>query len=107
VEFDGEPSPLPPGLDLSAYRIVQEALTNALKHGARAPARVRVGYGAEALSLTITNPVPGSTGRTDDRVGHGLIGMRERAALYGGAVEAGGRPGGEFRVHATLPLAVT
>jgi signal transduction histidine kinase len=106
VEVDGEPGPLPPGLDLSAYRIIQEALTNALKHGARAPARVRVGYGTEMLSLTVTNPVPTSTRREADRVGHGLIGMRERAALYGGAVEAGDRADGEFRVHATLPLAV-
>ena len=107
VYVAGQPCALPPGLDLSAYRIVQEALTNALKHGARAPASVRVGYGAEVLSLTITNPIAAQAGAGDSRIGQGLIGMRERAALYGGELEAGERSHGEFRVHATLPLVVS
>ncbi len=107
VHVAGQPCALPPGLDLSAYRIVQEALTNALKHGARAPASVRVGYGAEVLALTITNPMAPQAGSDGSRVGHGLIGMRERAALYGGELEAGERSEGEFRVHATLPLVVS
>lgn len=107
VHVAGEPCALPPGLDLSAYRIVQEALTNALKHGSRESARVCVRYGAEMLSLSITNPMAPRAGSDDSHVGHGLIGMRERAALYGGALEAGGHPDGEFRVNATLPLAVS
>ncbi|HET8959768.1 sensor histidine kinase, partial [Nocardioides sp.] len=99
------PGPLPPGLDLSAYRIVQEALTNALKHGGRAPTSVRVGYGAETLTIRVSNPSVRAPAAPDSRVGHGLISMRERAALYGGELEAGPGPEGDFVVHATLPLA--
>ena len=106
VEVDGTPGPLPPGLDLSAYRIVQEALTNALKHGGRAPTSVRVGYGAETLTIRVSNPAAQAPAGPDPRVGHGLISMRERAALYGGALEAGPGPEGDFVVHATLPLEV-
>jgi len=105
VEVDGTPGPLPPGLDLSAYRIVQESLTNALKHGERAPATVRVAYGAETLTIRVSNPAVRAPGAPTGRVGHGLISMRERAALYGGALEAGPGPGGDFVVHATLPRA--
>ncbi|HET8960572.1 sensor histidine kinase [Nocardioides sp.] len=105
VEVDGTPGPLPPGLDLSAYRIVQEALTNALKHGGRAPTSVRVGYRAETLTIRVSNPAVRAPAAPDSRVGHGLISMRERAALYGGELEAGPGPEGDFVVHATLPLA--
>jgi signal transduction histidine kinase len=104
VDVDGTPGPLPPGLDLSAYRIVQEALTNALKHGSRAPTSVRVGYGAETLTIRVSNPTARAPAEPETRVGHGLISMRERAALYGGALEAGPGPEGDFVVHATLPL---
>ena len=104
VDVDGTPGPLPPGLDLSAYRIVQEALTNALKHGERSPTSVRVVYGAETLTIRVSNPAALAPAVPDVRVGHGLISMRERAALYGGALEAGPGPGGDFVVHATLPL---
>jgi signal transduction histidine kinase len=104
VDVDGTPGPLPPGLDLSAYRIVQEALTNALKHGGRAPTSVRVGYGTETLTIRVSNPAVRAPATPDRRVGHGLISMRERAALYGGALEAGHDPEGDFVVHATLPL---
>jgi signal transduction histidine kinase len=104
VDVDGTPGPLPPGLDLSAYRIVQEALTNALKHGGRAPTSVQVGYGAEKLTIRVSNPAATAPAGTDQRIGHGLISMRERAALYGGALEAGPGPEGDFVVHATLPL---
>ncbi len=104
VDIDGTPGPLPPGLDLSAYRIVQEALTNALKHGGQAPTSVRVGYGPETLTIRVSNPAARAQAASDDRVGHGLISMRERAALYGGALEAGPDPDGDFVVHATLPL---
>jgi signal transduction histidine kinase len=104
VEVDGSPIPLPPGLDLSAYRIVQEALTNALKHGERAPTTVEVGYGAETLTIRVSNPANQVPPEADRRIGHGLISMRERASLYGGALEAGPGPQGDFVVHATLPL---
>jgi signal transduction histidine kinase len=104
VDIDGTPGPLPPGLDLSAYRIVQEALTNALKHGGRSPTSVRVRYGAETLTIRVSNPAARAPAVQGQRVGHGLISMRERAALYGGELEAGRGPEGDFVVHATLPL---
>ncbi len=103
VDVDGTPGPLPPGLDLSAYRIVQEALTNALRHGGRAPTRVRVGYGEELLTIRVSNRAAPAAPR-GAVVGHGLISMRERAALYGGALEAGAGPDGDFVVQATIPL---
>ncbi|MFL6001219.1 MAG: sensor histidine kinase [Nocardioides sp.] len=104
VDIDGTPGPLPPGLDLSAYRIVQEALTNALKHGGQAPTSVRVGYGPETLTIRVSNPAAPVPTALERQLGHGLISMRERAALYGGVLEAGPDPAGDFVVHATLPL---
>jgi signal transduction histidine kinase len=99
---EGEPRPLPPGVDLSAYRIVQEALTNSLRHAGGASARVRLRYEPDALELEVIDDGPGATA---DSIGggHGLIGMRERAQLFGGQVEAGSRPGGGFAVRARLP----
>jgi signal transduction histidine kinase len=99
----GEPRPLPPGVDLSAYRIVQEALTNALKHAGPGRAEVNVSYG-DVLELEITND-----GRIDgngeaESGGQGLVGMRERVALFGGTLEAGPRHGGGFAVRARLPV---
>jgi signal transduction histidine kinase len=101
VHVDGDLGDLPAGLDLSAYRIVQEALTNTLKHANASAAEVRITRTPNAVDLEVlddgaTTPSPNG--------GHGLIGMRERAGLVGGRVEAGPRPGGGFRVHATLPL---
>jgi signal transduction histidine kinase len=130
VEVEGELRPLPAGIDLSAYRIVQEALTNSLKHAGRARARVRVRYGREALEVQVSDdgtglPVPARDGgaglavvrlrpgglpEVTDPVasaaggGNGLIGMRERVAMFGGSLEAGPRPGGGYRVAARLPL---
>jgi signal transduction histidine kinase len=101
LEIEGEPVSLPPGVDLSAYRIVQEALTNALKHAGPARARVRVRYGAGELELRISDD---GTGATANGSGHGLIGMRERASVYGGVVESGSRPGGGYEIRARLPL---
>ena len=105
LEIEGEPRPLAAGLDLSAYRIVQEALTNALKHAGPARAHVRLRYGERALELEVLDDGRGSAAdhRDDDR-GHGLIGMRERVALSGGELTAGPRRGGGFEVRATLPL---
>lgn len=104
VVVEGEPKPLSPGVDLAAFRVVQEALTNALKHAGAARAQVSVSYHSTALELTVTNngtaPVNGR-GRPG---GHGLVGMQERVALYGGEFEAGPREGGGYAVRASLPL---
>ncbi|HEX4747706.1 MAG TPA: histidine kinase [Gaiellaceae bacterium] len=99
----GEPTTLPPGVDLSAYRIVQEALTNALKHAGPATARVTVRYGDGELDLEITDDGAGDT--NGDGGGHGLVGIRERVAVFGGDVEAGRRPEGGYVVRARLPYA--
>jgi len=102
---EGEPAPLSPGVDLSAYRIVQEALTNTVKHAGAARARVRVRYGAADLELEVTDDGPGPRPDGNGRPGgQGLIGMRERASLFGGRLEAGPRPEGGFAVVAHLPL---
>jgi signal transduction histidine kinase len=103
LRIEGEPSPLPAGVDLSAYRIVQEALTNALKHAGHAEAEVVVRYETAAVELEILdNGVGPHTGTNGS--GHGLVGMRERVALYGGLLEAGSRNGHGFAVRARLPL---
>jgi signal transduction histidine kinase len=102
VEIEGEPRWLPPGVDLSAYRIVQEALTNAIKHGGRARAVVRVRYGADDLELEVIDDGPGASNGVVS--GHGLAGMRERVRLYGGELETGRRPEGGYAVRARLPV---
>jgi signal transduction histidine kinase len=105
LEIEGEPRPLAAGLDLSAYRIVQEALTNTLKHAGPATARVRLCYGDRDLELQVTDDGRGGAAdRTNGPRGHGLIGMRERVALYGGELTVGPRRGGGYEVRATLPL---
>ena len=103
LRIEGQARPLPPGLDLAAYRIVQEALTNTRKHADARAADVRIRYAAEALELEI---VDDGRGGSPDKSGggHGLVGMRERVSLYGGRLEAGPRVDGGFRVHAELPL---
>jgi signal transduction histidine kinase len=105
VELDvrGEPRTLPPGLDLTAYRVVQEALTNARRHAGPARAHVSVHYRSEALDLEITNDGRPATTRSDGS-GHGLVGMRERVALYDGTLEAGPRPEGGYTVRVRLPV---
>lgn len=97
----GEQRELAPAIELSAYRITQEALTNVLKHAPGSTARIRLGYRPDALSIEVTDDGPGMRG---GRTGHGLIGMRERAELYGGTFDAGNEPGGGFAVRALLPL---
>jgi signal transduction histidine kinase len=99
----GTPQAVPPGVDLSAYRIVQEALTNVLKHAESSHARVVLDYSADALDVTVSNDgaVLASDGGGDG--GHGLIGIRERVAVVGGEVSAGPRPAGGFEVQARLP----
>ena len=103
LETEGQPVELPPGVDLSAYRIVQEALTNALKHAGPARAWVHVRYREDSLELEVEND--GRDGAAQgDGAGHGLVGMRERVAVYGGELESGPRPGGGFAVRARLPI---
>lgn len=103
VETEGERGPVPPGTDLAAFRIVQEALTNVVRHSGSRTARVRIGYGPGRLRLRIEDEGP-ATGGDAGGSGNGLIGMRERAAALGGTIEAGPRPGGGFRVSAEFPL---
>jgi signal transduction histidine kinase len=104
VAVEGEPRPLPQSVDLSAFRIVQEALTNVVKHAGRASTHVLVGYRPEALELTIRDSGdPRTPAPARAAGGHGLIGMRERAALFGGTLTAGPCDGRGFEVHASLP----
>jgi signal transduction histidine kinase len=103
LRVEGDGTTLPPGIDLSAYRIVQEALTNALKHAGRAEAEIVLRYDPAALELEILDSGRGHAADTMGD-GHGLIGMRERAALYGGSLDARPRPGGGYVVRARLPL---
>ncbi|MBV9338769.1 MAG: two-component sensor histidine kinase, partial [Solirubrobacterales bacterium] len=105
VTIEGHPRTLAEGLDLSAFRIVQEALTNVIKHSRRAHTRVLVGYRPDALQLVITNdPSPnGGEAPQISGAGHGLIGMRERAALFGGTLVAQPTAKNGFQVSATLP----
>jgi len=110
IEIQGEIRPLPPGVDLSAYRIVQEALTNALKHGGPSSACVRMIYGSSTLEIEVTDDGRGAVPSLSQAAiagGHGLLGMRERAAAFGGALKAGPRRGGGFEVKASLPLDAT
>jgi signal transduction histidine kinase len=102
LHVEGDRRDLPVGLDLSAYRIVQEALTNALKHAGRATAAVRIRYHDDALELQIADD--GASTPTRATGGHGLVGMRERVALYGGTFEARPRDGGGYLVRALLPI---
>jgi signal transduction histidine kinase len=101
VRTEGTPVELAPGLDISAYRIVQEALTNALKHAGEARASVVVTYGAASLEIEVADDGQGGSGNGG---GHGLTGLRERVAVFGGTLETGGREGGGFLVRARLPL---
>ncbi len=105
VTVEGEPPPrLSPGADLAAFRIVQEALTNVVRHSGSREARVHIEHGEGRLRLTVDDDGP-ATGADAGGTGNGLAGMRERAAALGGTIEAGTRPDGGFRVLAVLPIA--
>ena len=106
LKHEGLRTELPPGVDFTAYRIVQEALTNVLKHAGPASATVTVGYEPGALRLEVVDNGRGVNGRAA-LGGHGLLGMRERVAVYGGSFEVGPRAGGGFRVAVRLPYAET
>jgi signal transduction histidine kinase len=103
LTVEGTPVKLPAGVDLSAYRIVQEALTNTLKHAGPAHAWVAVRYAGEDVEIEVAND--GNSQNAGDGSGHGLVGMRERVALCGGELESGPRPGGGFKISARLPVA--
>ena len=108
LEIHGEARAVQTGVEVSAYRIVQEALTNSLKHSGGS-ARVRVDWSTESLSVEVVDegsgaPDGGGSAPQPDSGGHGLVGMRERVALYGGVLEAAPSPGGGFRVAARLPF---
>ena len=102
VAVEGERVELSPSVDLSAFRIVQEALTNALTHAGPATAEVALRYRANGLEVVVTDTGRGPAANTAD--GHGLVGMRERAGLHGGSLEAGPRQDGGFVVRAWLPV---
>jgi signal transduction histidine kinase len=104
LHVEGERRDLPVGIELSAYRIVQEALTNALKHAGDAHASVLIRYGADSLELEIVDDGTGEPQAPVSRGGHGLVGMRERVALYGGRLDAGRRPSGGFAIRVLLPV---
>jgi signal transduction histidine kinase len=104
LEVHGSRPELSAGLDLAAYRVLQEALTNVIKHGGCAPTDVRVHYRADAVEVLVSDR---GNGPVDARLagsGHGLVGMRERVRMYGGELHAGRRRGGGFEVSARLPL---
>jgi signal transduction histidine kinase len=104
LHVDGDPVPLPRGIDLSAYRIVQEGLTNALKHARASDADVTVRYRPDELEIEIRDNGLGSS--TTDGLGHGLVGVRERVKIYGGEMTAGTANGGGFVLSTRLPLDV-
>jgi signal transduction histidine kinase len=104
LTMSGDVAPLPPGIDLCAYRIVQEALTNARRHAPGATVDVEIAYGADSLRVTVRDDGPGSDGAELD--GHGLVGMRERATIAGGTLRAGTAEDGGFAIEAELPLPV-
>ncbi|HSB86468.1 MAG TPA: sensor histidine kinase [Ilumatobacteraceae bacterium] len=106
LRVDGERPAVPAGVDLSAYRIVQEALTNVIKHAGRARATVSVRYSDDAVCVEVDDDgrAAQAAARSPASPGHGLVGMRERVSLYDGQFEAGFRPDGGFRVSARLPF---
>ena len=103
LRIEGERAALPPGIDLSAYRIVQEALTNIVKHAGDAAAEVVIRYRPRELELDVVDDGRGDAGSVNGSE-HGLIGMHERVALYGGTLEVGPRDGSGYAVRARLPL---
>ncbi len=104
MKLEGSPVPLPAGVELSAYRIVQEALTNTLKHAGQARAQVTLRYLADRLELEVADDGSGGFPAGDHaQAGHGLVGMQERVAMLGGSLTAGPREGGGFSIVATLP----
>ena len=106
LEIEGDPVPLPPGVELTAYRLVQEGLTNSIKHASAHHAEVRVRYDGDHVEIEVSDDGRGAIGvASASNGGHGLVGMRERVSIYGGELEAGPRAEGGFRLRARLPMA--
>ncbi len=103
LRVEGEAVELPAGVDLTAYRLVQEGLTNALKHAHATRAEVLVNYGDDQIEVMVSDDGRGVG--NGDGGGHGLVGMRERVSVYGGELDAGPQPGGGYRLRAKLPVA--
>jgi signal transduction histidine kinase len=104
LSVDGNTRPLADGVELSAYRIIQESLTNSVRHGGPGvSASVSVNYGEEALDVLVVDDGRGAAAAPGNGGGHGLVGMRERVAVLGGSLEAGAKPGGGYRVRASIP----
>jgi signal transduction histidine kinase len=110
VQVTGDRFPLPPGVDMSAYRVIQEALTNVLKHASSSKATVTIGYAPDAVTVEVADEGPARVAASGRDVGsgtgsgHGIIGMRERVAVFGGELTAGPRPTGGFLVRASFPV---
>jgi signal transduction histidine kinase len=107
LRVEGTVQALPAGLELTGYRVVQEALTNALKHAGQVPVDVRLRYEPDCLDIEVTDQGRNGSGQPLDAHGsgsRGLVGMCERVSLYGGVLDTGFRPGGGFAVHARLPF---
>ena len=103
LRVDGEPFPLPRGVDLSAFRIVQEGLTNALKHAHASDAAVTLRYRPDEVEIEVRDNGAGAS--RNDGLGHGLVGVRERVKIYGGEMSAGTAPEGGFVLSTRLPIA--
>lgn len=104
TRIEGEPRPLAPGLDVSAYRVLQEALTNAMRHAQASSVSVLLRYAADEIEISVTDDGGGpGAAAASERMGHGLVGMRERVALFGGELQAGAGSQGGFTVRARLP----
>ena len=106
LEVEGEPTGLPASVEVSAYRIVQESLTNTLKHAGPASATVRLAYADDELTVAVTDNGRGAAANGTG-AGQGLVGMRERVEAFGGTLDAGPRTGGGFSVTAVLPVRET
>jgi len=104
MQVEGTPRPLPAGIDLAAFRIVQESLTNVTRHAGGTRAAVRIEYGPGDITVQVDDDGRGVSSRSGPGSGSGIVGMHERAAAVGGSLEAGPKEGGGFRVRARLPL---
>ena len=102
LTIEGDPVRLPAGVDLTAYRLVQEGLTNAIRHAGASHAEVHVRYDGDHIEVAVCDDGHGSNG--SNRQGHGLVGMRERVSIFAGEFEAGPRPEGGYRLIARLPV---
>jgi signal transduction histidine kinase len=104
LHVEGTPAALPPAIDLSAYRIIQEGLTNTLKHAGASRADVLIRYGADGLEIEVRDDGHASAGAGTNGQGHGLVGVRERVKIYGGEMSASTAAGGGFTLRTRLPL---